>query len=557
MLYVVDIETAPQPDGTMRAWLVDACSVDNLGHTLFVSIVDFMMWLERTAPEAIYFHNLKHDGPYIMCELHRLGYTYADTRDANGHRNQLGPRQYSMLVTDRNVWFMGAICWPDGTITEIRDSLKKIPLAVAKIPAAYGLPIEKTGLDVEKERIGYYIPTADEVLRVQNDTEIVARALQIDFANGMTQLTAPADAMAEYKKTVPFHKLFAPRFLKTHPNIDAFCREAYWGGLSWVNPHIMEQELRHGLVYDYNSMYPSVMLKYPYPCGLPVRFYGTPPDGYDLYIARVRVRGFLQRYDNRPPCIRNIHTRQWADIVEGELSMTSVDIENACECYAGEIEVLDGYAWRPVKGVFDDFLDHWGQIKRTTTNDGKRTIAKRMQNSLYGKFGMNPNRRHKTPKWVGDILKWEICHTVDMGDPVNVAVSAFITAYARKELIEGIKHCTNFAYCDTDSLHLYSVPGAAARFTGRIHKSDYGAWKLEYRWVRAKFLRQKTYIEESPDGKLHIAACGCPDSCHKYITYDNFRMGASYKGKLRTKMCKGGPQLVPCRFTVREPLRGF
>ena len=64
---------------------------------------------------------------------------------------------------------------------------------------------------------------------------------------------------------------------------------AYAGGISWVNPDIKEIEVRHGLVYDYNSMYPSVMLAYPYPVGTPVRWYNTPPKEHDLYIARAYV----------------------------------------------------------------------------------------------------------------------------------------------------------------------------------------------------------------------------------------------------------------------------
>ena len=185
-----------------------------------------------------------------------------------------------------------------------------------------------------------------------------------------------------------------------------------------------------------------------------------------------------------------------------------------------------------------------------------RQLAKFMLNSLYGKFGTNPTRAHKSPKWDKGFLQWETLPP-DEGKCFNVAVAAFVTAWSRTELVEGIEHCVGFCYCDTDSVHVASIDGKAAKFTGKTHPTEFGCWKLENRFVRAKYLRQKTYIEEKADGKLLIAACGCPNTSRNYITYDNFKMGASYKGKLRPVMRPGGLELVETRFTIRAPYRAF
>lgn len=207
MLYVGDFETTKNPDGSMRVWLADMCAIaEPYEHYTFTSIEGTFVWLEEVKPEAVYFHNLKFDGSYIMSYLNDAGYKFTDDR-------KLMPGQYNFLVTDRNIWFLGAICWQDGTITQIRDSLKKIPLPVRKIAEFYFLPCSKGEIDYNKERPIGYEPDEQERDYVRRDTEIVARALKIHFDRGMTGLTMPADAMNEYKRGVSFERMFRHQVL--------------------------------------------------------------------------------------------------------------------------------------------------------------------------------------------------------------------------------------------------------------------------------------------------------------------------------------------------------
>lgn len=543
-MYVADLETTKNPDGSMRAWLIDACEIGTYKHVTFTSMELFMLWASTNA-DCLYFHNLKHDFPFLMYWLHDNNYQFVEKNPA--------PGQYNILVTDRNIWFMGRVCWANGNTTEIRDSLKKIPLSVEQMAKRYSLPMEKGEIDYKKPRDEYYIATPDEVKYCQGDTEIVARVLKMHFDKGMTALTMPADAMQDYRESVDFEKLFATKFYYTHRDIEGFLRKSYSGGISWVNPQIMGKVVTHGLVYDYNSMYPSVMLNYPMPLGLPRRFYREPER--PLFIARIECH--IWRKADKIACIRNPITKTWIESeYEGELIITSLDLDNLEECYMGDYRILDGYEWDGKTGAFDSYIDKWGSIKRTTKDKAERQIAKLFQNSLYGKFGMNPKRAHKIPDFSSGVLKWKQAEP-EIGKCVNVAVASFITAAARRELVIGASKSYGFCYCDTDSLHLASLNGKAAKFGGKIHESDYGAWKCEGRFVRGKYLRQKTYIEEQPNGHLNIAACGCPAESKGYITFDNFEMGASYKGKLRTAMRPGGVELVETRFTIREPLRAF
>lgn len=551
MIFSCDTETIKDPDGSMRVWLVDACNVDDLTHNTFTDLDLFFDWVFSVADDnTLYFHNLKFDGSYILCWAMSHGYQWSDDK-------KLKPGEFQFLITDASQWFYGNLVSPEGKKVRFIDSLKKIPLSVKAMAKAYKLPIEKGDIDYMMYRPFGYQPTKNELHYIRHDTEIVARVLKIHFEQGMDKLTAPADAMAQYQKTVKFEEVFCTRWYQSHPLEERFCRRAYCGGISWVDPDIKGKVVRHGIVYDYNSMYPSVMLTYPFPVGYPVRWYDKPPAGYDLYIAHAFVK--IERKAGCPACIRDPIRNTWIETsYEGELWLTSVDVElllqNYYESEGGYILLKDGYAWKGKTGIFTDYITYWRQVKETSSG-GLRQIAKLMLNSLYGKFGTNPLRRHKIPDMDSEEKISYHLSEYEQGRTYCVAVACFVTAYARRELVRGIHNTIGFCYCDTDSIHCASIDGKAPSFHGAIDDSKFCHWKRETKcFVRAKYLRQKTYIEELPDGRLNIAACGCPQTSKNYITFDNFAVGASYKGKLMPKMRKGGTELVPTRFTIKDKI---
>ena len=79
-----------------------------------------------------------------------------------------------------------------------------------------------------------------------------------------------------------------------------------------------------------------------------------------------------------------------------------------------------------------------------------------------------------------------------------------------------------------------------------------GAWKIEVKeFTRAKYLRAKSYVEEI-EGKLHITCAGMPTSCYDGVTWENFKEGTSYSGKLQMKHVKGGIILKDTDFTIKS-----
>jgi hypothetical protein len=132
-----------------------------------------------------------------------------------------------------------------------------------------------------------------------------------------------------------------------------------------------------------------------------------------------------------------------------------------------------------------------------------------------------------------------------------------------------------FIYADTDSLHLVGreIPSEL-----EISKTDLGKWKHESTFRRARYLRQKCYVEElivsekkykqfieDNEDTQHLACirngeylltnitcAGMPDRCYQYVNWDNFIVGSSYKGKLQPMHVKGGIVLKDIDFTIKK-----
>ena len=154
----------------------------------------------------------------------------------------------------------------------------------------------------------------------------------------------------------------------------------------------------------------------------------------------------------------------------------------------------------------------------------------------------------RKPMLVDDVVRY-VDLEPETRKPVYLPVGVFVTSHARYKTITSAQRVYDrFVYADTDSLHLIGeeVP------TG-LQVDDYklGAWKLESRFTRAKFLGAKCYCEEI-DGNLKVTVAGMPRNVHSQVTLDNFHTGAVYQGKLYQKHVPGGIVLIPGEMEIRE-----
>lgn len=138
----------------------------------------------------------------------------------------------------------------------------------------------------------------------------------------------------------------------------------------------------------------------------------------------------------------------------------------------------------------------------------------------------------------------------------------FITSYARNKTIRtsqkikdfSLKHYNKdmYIYSDTDSIHTLLPIEDCKKFC-EIDDFILGYWKHESSFSKAKFIRQKCYIEEIED-TLKITCAGLPKDCYENVNFENFKTGFSCTCKKTFKHVPNGVVLIPTDFTIKETL---
>lgn len=568
-LYTADFETLNELQDC-RVWAVGICDIDSYRFMYGNTIEWFINFLENHGGDTFYFHNLKFDGEFIISFLFNHGFTHVTDK-----RN-LAPFTFATLISDMGQFYSMDIMFESGKIT-IYDSLKILPFSVENVAKGFGLPISKLSIDYNAYREYGHILTPTEVDYLRCDVEIMARALHELFDQKLNKMTQGSNALHNFK-TMMNRKVFEKTFPIPNYNIDQYIRQSYKGGFVYVKPEYQGLDLGPGLVFDVNSLYPWAMRYNPMPYGEPVQFQGgyVHDPFFPLYVQTLKCQFELKQ--GHIPCICEKSSRFKVNEYltnsgdeEMCLCLTSVDLQLFFEHYdAYNIEYLDGFKFKAKMGIFDDYIDHWFKVKTESKREGNKTmqtLAKLMLNALYGKFALNPNVRSKYPFLDSDGTVRYQYGPKEMRDPIYIPVGTFITSYAREKTIRSAqKVFDRFVYADTDSLHLIGTD-----IPKEIEIDDYtlGAWKLESQFTRARFLRTKAYCEEI-NGELEITCSGMPDRCktpspekslseemkdlsiYDSVTWENFKIGNSFVGKLAPKHVPGGIVLQDTLFSLRH-----
>ena len=569
---MADFETTAlmDTDGTTpkesRVWLWAIRGVDDLDYHEEGFTMDQFMNLILPTSSEVFFHNLKYDGGYICDWLCRNGFRMEDP----GIVNSPGDNCVLPLISGDGQFYKIHVRTRCGDVV-FKDSLKKIPLSVEKMAAAFGLEVSKGEIDYVTYRPEGYIPSPEELDYVRRDVEIVAHALRQTFDQGLTSLTASADALRLYRIAlrdsgrVPARgrKLSPTRaFERKFPQLgvaeDNSARAAYRGGFTYADSRTAGEIQGEGIVLDVNSLYPFIMHDRPLPVGFPLAVTKHPKDLDDrrLYIstftftARLKPRGI--------PCIQ-VRGSHWALPTEyqreinepTEMRLTSVDWKLINDMY--DVDLLkaeDTVIFNSQVGNFDCYIDDWMKIKEASV-DGARTNAKLMLNSLYGKFAARVERRNRIPTLENDRVRYEFSPNETTADPVYTPVGVFITAWARDYTIRSAAaNYDRFLYADTDSLHLKGTEPPEGL---NIHPTHLGAWKIEGTFEKAIFVRAKQYCEVS-DGKSDTHIAGLPRKNPRTgkpydIVPEDLLISQTFGGKLVPKMVPGGTYLSETHFT--------
>lgn len=601
-LLTADFETTTD-ENDCRVWAWDTCEIGGeYRHTTGNTIDSFIDYLEKSNNSTFYFHNLRFDSEFLMAELFKRGFEHVK------ERKEEKSKTFSTLISDQGQFYSLKIIFKKGNkmsnYVKIYDSLKIIPFSVDDIAKAFNLPLNKLKLDYNTFREYGHVLTDHETKYVQHDTEIVARALNTLFEQNLTKMTQGSNALFDYKNTVGL-KNFKRWF--PLPDYDPDVRQSYKGGYTYLNPAYKQKDIGTGLVLDVNSLYPWVMRDCPLPYGEPIFFQGRyePDELYPLYVQMVTCQfelkeGYLPtiQLKNNLSFVPNEYLTSSAIMFNGEkileevtLCLTSVDLELFLEHYNVYNPVWhSGWKFKATTGLFTEYIDKWIKVKNESTlngNKGMRTLAKLMLNALYGKFALNPKVRSKIPYFDDGVVRYHVPKEYDERKPLYIGVGTFCTAWARNKTIrsaQSVKHM--FVYADTDSLHLdiklpfdliHMSPKELEMLTTADLKrygidlpDDFvidpvalGAWKIESKFNRGRYIRQKCYIEDNNPPEawycpvmydkslLNITCAGLPERCYDHVTWDNFHAGMTYGGKLLPRHVKGGLILQETEYTIR------
>lgn len=569
-IYSADFETTTNPKDC-RVWAWGFSDIEEPEEVKIGNNIDTFMDTLKEIGGIYYFHNLKFDGNFILYWLLTHGYGWK--HDAKN----LDPGQFTTLISDMGSWYTITIrMLPTNTgvsnKVEIRDSLKLIPMPVSDIPKTYGLEESKLHIDYNEDRPKGHELTEQEILYIRADIIIVAKALKFMRDNGQKKLTAASNALNDFKtryKPKEYKRLFPPLNAVNDRDI----RASYKGGWTFLNPRYKNLPIKDGSVYDVNSMYPWAMKYCLLPYGEPYYFTGEykPNRNYPLYVIN-----FVAEFKLKPgmyPSIQLKHSMFYSDneyieksIAPTVLTLTSVDYELFVHNYdVNIIEFYGGYMFKAKVGMFDEYIDYWYKVKsdsKKTGNKGMEKIAKLMLNSLYGKFGARREGYSKIP-WYdseADIVRYRKSE-VEERKGGYLPIATFITSYCRDKIIRAAEVCgERFIYADTDSVHILGSEPVAG-----MDVDDYrlGAFKLEERFIRAKFIRQKTYLEiyeHNGIERMNLKCCGMPDAMKESVKENEFYEGALYDAtknpsfapKLMPQVVSGGVILKETTFQIKK-----
>lgn len=574
--FTADFETnVNEKDCRVWAWAV--CSVDDPSIFIYGNSMDtFIEWcMNKKYNFTLWFHNLKYDGEYIFSYLLKNGYELIT--DKKYRRD----KTFTCLISSMGQFYSIEIYFKVNKTrvnkVTIYDSLKLLNMSVDVIAKEFDLPIRKLEIDYKEFRSVGHELTSEEIDYIRNDVEIMSRALKIMFDLGLTKMTIGSCALHNYRSMI---KNFNDYYPVLPVEVDMDIRKSYKGGFTYLNPLYKEKETQGGIVLDVNSLYPSVMKNAYLPFGKPIYFEGKYEENYlyPLYIQRIACSFELK--EGKIPTIQlknnpSYNPTEYLTSSNGEiidLTLTNIDLKLFFEHYNVDNLYYDGgWKFKQVRGLFNNYIDIWSSNKIKAKKEGNKAlymVSKLLLNSLYGKFAKNPYNRGKYPYLNEEgTISYHLGNNEE-GKGLYIPIGAFITSYAREKTIrtsQAIREYTinkygkdYYIYSDTDSIHMLELPEEELKSFVDIDDYILGYWKLESRFKRGKFLRQKCYIEEDYNNKINVTVAGLPKKLGRYVNFDNFKVGFSLlasdntiEHKLTYKHVDGGVMLVETDFTIK------
>ena len=389
---------------------------------------------------------------------------------------------------------------------EFRDSFNILPVALKKIEVT-----DDQGNTVKKQEFDYSLMEKGERYKPDNWENIIdylrddcvtlyeaVKVFQNQYGRHLTQAGA---AMNQWKK---IGGVDIPK--STPEYFDKFKGYYYGGRVQCFKRGILDENFS---VFDINSAYPFAMLsRHAY--GLEFVESKMEIPGHERGAAFFKIRAtscgafpYREKTGLSFPDdgeIREFNVTGWELIAAEETST------------AGNPEILSVIYHTQLQD-FREYIEHFYQLRLTAKETGDKAgdlFAKLLMNSLYGKFGANPENYadfcilppeemenlldpENDYNLSGELGPWLLAERELEDDEMryyNVATAASITGFVRAYLWRAI--CATgrdkVLYCDTDSIATCDAGNALD--TGK----ELGKWKHEGEFDCAGIAGKKMYI---------------------------------------------------------------
>ena len=538
------------------------------------SLIEFI----TTLPDCrhIYVHNLDYHITFIEEYLLYHGYEFVSTSSLSS----INKRAYSVLRTELNDVFGCTIYLPNGHRVQFIDSLKLFPQDITALSKIVGYS-EFIIHDFNKKKESYieledYKPSSEEIEDISARVLTVKECLRIHFEYygdndsehyiKQNMLTRSSYAFkdlinhTERKYETDFKEIFPSTSVSDRKEMNS----AFWGGLVYkkdVSDKYLDDNTpwtdsegiirNDGLVLDVNSEFPYVMTDRYFPYGEPKKFEGKykKDEEYPLFIQSF-TSVFNLKENGIPMLSKSLSkggrpVRSNKDLLRTDtvIYLSNVDFRHFIRNYNIEsIDYINGYKFKSIFAPFKEFIESKNEEKIKYQNENKmiqRFLVKTDMVSCYGKFGQKVSRRTKVTKFKNGIQYYELSDAKERKENY-FPMAIFISAYGRDVLLNGAYKAgfDRVLYMDTDSLHLWGtdIPKGLD-----ISQSKLGSWKVESTFTKAKYIKEKLYIEVDSNDDMIIKASGITESGKDIINrIEDFKEGMNFGNMYQKTLVQGG-----------------
>lgn len=497
------------------------------------------------------------------------------------------------------------------------DSIKLLPMGLDKVLKTFGLGGKiKFDLAIDENDSGWDPYAKKDVVGLY-DALVYFQTLVKDKMGGELGITTPSTAMKLYRRRYMGHGK-TPAMIEQHRHFkecDGFqyiesvqlngqsqvthketcnacmhewVRKGYYGGRTELY-----RPYGKGLsYYDINSSYPRAMLE-DMPAGM-VKQYGPKKTVEDFRRIERDAIGFVE-CEVYIPATCYLPPLPYRDEQRNKLIFPTGTFKGVWAwdelkllfdpLVGGKITSVVRSVWYQRKTLFFDFVKElyaYRDKKLSTYDEGMALVAKLMMNSLYGKFGMNEDRREiivlgkgeKPPEGAtfprfedgqDDVLS-RVCYIEKHVSPPYIIpqISAQITALARIRLwgfmADVLRRGGSLYYCDTDSIitDLCDLPTSSElgalknEYPGELLEVEISGAKM-YMLSKDKFFpgehRENCKDDACPGcSKVKLAMKGIPKDKRTAATLKKFKKGEKVEfGRLEKigSMAERGFQYPP------------